>query len=79
VITKTEARRLVDRMRDYVPGGKPIADPQTLPWRPTMELEIHHCGARTGEDIQSGPYYCGALADFVAVVPEGRSRSARNT
>ena len=72
MITKTEARALVSKMRDYIPGGKkPVSSPHTLQWRPTMELEIHHCGVQTGNDIQSGPYYCGAIADFVATVPEG--------
>lgn len=72
MITKTDARKLVDKLRDYIPGGKkPVSNPQTLQWRPTTELEIHHCGVQTGRDIQSGPYFCGAIADFVAEVPEG--------
>ncbi len=71
MITKTEARALLDKMRDYVPGGKPVSDPQALSWRPTLESEIYHCGTRTGNDIQSGPYYCGTIADFVAEVPDG--------
>lgn len=71
MITKTEARALVDKLRDYIPGGKPVSNPQALQWRSTTELEIHHCGVQTGSDIQSGPYYCGTIADFMAVVPEG--------
>ncbi len=72
MITKTEARALLEKTRDYIPGGKqPVPEPRALPWRPTTELEIHHCGVRTGDDIQSGPYYCGAIADFVATVPNG--------
>ena len=71
MITKTEARALVDKMRDYIPGGGPVSRPQTLQWRPTTELEIFHCCVQTGSDIQSGPYYCGTLADFVATIPGG--------
>jgi hypothetical protein len=77
MITKTEARDLLKKTRDYIPGGKPVSNPQILQWRPTTELEIHHCGVQTGDDLQSGPYYCGALADFVAEVPEGTAAVCR--
>ena len=67
---KSEAKRLVEEMRDYVPKGKPV-DVTKLTFRRTREYEILLCGTRTGHDIQSGPYYCGAVADWVAATSGG--------
>jgi hypothetical protein len=73
MLTKTAARTLQKNLRDYIPGGKALSRDQLgqLVFRETAESEIYHCGTRTGNDIQSGPYYCGAIADFVAPVPGG--------
>lgn len=71
-MTKTEARALKRAFADYVPrGGKPLTQDQIgkLVFRATLEHEIYHCGTQTGDDIQSGPYYCGDIADFVAPAP----------
>lgn len=69
-MTKSEAENLGARMRDYIPGGKPV-DVLKLTFRPTHDHEVHLCGTKTGDDIQSGPYYCGAVAEWVARTAEG--------
>lgn len=66
---KSEVKRLLEEMRDYVPKGKPV-DVAKLMFRRTHEHEILLCGTRTGDDIQSGPYFCGAVADWVAVTSD---------
>lgn len=73
MLTKTAARTLQKNLRDYIPKGKALTRGQIaqLVFRETTEFEIYHCGTRTGHDIQSGPYYCGAIADFVAPAPDG--------
>lgn len=73
ILTKTAARTLQKTCRDYIPGGKALTRDQIvqLVFRETTEIEIYHCGTRTGDDIQSGPYYCGDIADFVAPAPGG--------
>lgn len=68
---KSEVKTLVAQMRDYVPGGTLVEDARRLPFRRTREQEIRLCGTRTGTDIQSGPYFCGAVADWVAETREG--------
>jgi len=68
---KSEAKALVAKMRDYIPGGK-RADISKLTFRPTPEHgDLFLCGAQTGDDIQSGPYFCGKPADWVSVSPDG--------
>jgi hypothetical protein len=73
MLTKTDARSLLKNLRDYIPKGKTLTRDQItqLAFRETSEFEIYHCGTRTGDDIQSGHYYCGAIADFVAPAPNG--------
>ena len=68
---KSDAKKLVSQMRDYIPGGKPIADITVLTFRRAAEHEVLLCGTQTGRDIQSGPFYCGAVADWVALTPDG--------
>ena len=68
---KSEAKALIEKMRDYIPGGK-RADLSKLTFRPTLERgDLFLCGAEIGEDDQSGPYFCGKPADWVAVSPDG--------
>jgi len=73
MLTKTAAHTLQKNLRDYIPGGKALSSDQIeqLVFRETAEFEIYHCGTRTGEDIQSGPYYCGDIADFIARTSDG--------
>lgn len=67
---KSEAKKLVERMRDYIPGGKPV-NVRSLIFRRTHEHEVLLCGTKTGNDLQSGPYYCGAVADWAVVTGDG--------
>lgn len=59
--------------RDYIPNGRRISRDEfsDLKFRRTEEYEIYQCGCQTGNDIQSGPIYCGRVADFLAETKEG--------
>jgi len=46
---------------DYIPGGKRAASAANLRPAPAGL----RCGARTGDDTQSGPIYCGAPATLM--------------
>lgn len=50
--------------RDYIPSGSPVRSICNL--RPATGLE--RCSVAVGDEIQSGPLYCGELADVVADV-----------
>ncbi len=64
MITKELARQL---QRDYVPNGRAvnIEDFQGR-WRRTRDGEILQCGRSRSYDLQSGPIYCGRVAEYVA-------------
>lgn len=68
MITKTEAKELLKR--DFIPKGKPV-NIKGLVFRHTDELEVYPCCYRTGNDIQSGPYYCGQISDWITEVEDG--------
>lgn len=69
-MTKTQVRELIREFdRGFIPmsGGLAAHGSQTVEnVRHTEGLE--RCCARVGDDDQSGPIYCGDLADFVADV-----------
>jgi hypothetical protein len=65
-VNKSEAKKLVEKMRDYIPGGARVADVKALTFRRTREDEVILCGAQTGDDLQSGPCFCGKIAEWVA-------------
>jgi hypothetical protein len=70
-VNKLEAKALVEKMRDYIPGGKPV-DASRLIFRPTSNAgDVHLCGVQTGTDIQSGPFFCGKVADWIAQTASG--------
>lgn len=62
MLTKTDAKQL---QSDYIPGGTPV-DVRKLKFRRTQEWEVLQCCAQTSVDPQSGPIYCGAVAEFVS-------------
>lgn len=69
-MTKTEAKLIQSGnypplKRDYIPGGKEQKTIVDLKLRQTEEDEVYQCGAITGNDPQSGPIYCGKIADWV--------------
>lgn len=70
-MTKTEARNLLKG--DYIPNGKRVDSEvmRTLQFRRTFEHEVYRCGRSTDYDPQSGPIYCGGLAEFIAVTDNG--------
>ena len=64
-LTKERARKLLKG--DFIPGGKAV-DVRDLTFRKTLEHEVFQCCARTGYDPQSGPFYCGDVAELVAEI-----------
>ena len=55
---------------EFIPGGK-LVDISNLKFRKTKVYEVYRCCRRTGLDPQSGPFFCGDIAEFVAPVKEG--------
>ncbi len=65
MMTKQEAREL---QRDYLPNGGHV-DRETvrkLVFRAAGPNEIYRCGMQSSYDPQSGPIFCGAVADYIA-------------
>jgi hypothetical protein len=60
MITKEFAKKL---QRDYVPNGQPTDYVDAI--RDTKDYEIYQCACSTGYDPQSGPIYCGDIADYL--------------
>jgi len=56
---------------DYAPGGTPVATDECTHWRMIGDNEVERCGRLIGYDVQSGPVYCGDVADFGATAPNG--------
>ena len=53
----------------FIPDGEKWmnqADLKNLKFRRTTEEEVRRCCARVGKDPQSGPIFCGRLAEYVA-------------
>ena len=55
-----EVERIVED--DYIPGGSTAKTASNL--RPASAG--NRCGVRTGNDVQSGPFYCGEPATLMA-------------
>lgn len=56
-------------INDYVPTGGPANNLSNL--REPEAFEYYRCGAQTGDDIQSGPIYCGDRASLIANSSQG--------
>ena len=69
-MTKSEFKTLRERFADHIPDG-PQVHPDTLVFRRTKEHEIFPCGVQVGNDMQSGPYYCSGLAEYICTPTEG--------
>ncbi len=71
-MTREEIKALIkDFKRDWIPSsdglnGKHICRDKIINVRPAQRLE--RCCHITGTDDQSGPIYCGDLADYIADV-----------
>ena len=71
-VTRQEAKQL---QRDYIPNGSRV-DEETvrcLVYRALTEGEIHRCGWSDSYDPQSGPIFCGQVADWMAPVANGET------
>lgn len=49
---------------DYIPSGETVHDEDLENWQRCPPG--HRCGSITGNDIQSGPFYCGKPAESMA-------------
>ena len=63
VLAKEEAKKI--RQGDFIPDGDSV-DIRTLRFRKTREDEVFQCCRHVGYDPQSGPMYCGDIAEYVA-------------
>jgi len=57
--------------REFFPKYNPSDEQnlQAISFRKTTENEIHRCCAETNYDSQSGPIYCGDIADYISNSP----------
>lgn len=69
MFTKEDAKRL--QKGDFIPRGERISDISQITFRRTKDHEIYLCCAQTNYDIQSGPIYCGDVAEFIAFRENG--------
>lgn len=69
-MTKKFAKRL---QSDFVPDGRALSSKEVaqLRFRRTRSHEVYQCAARTGHDPQSGPIFCGRVAEWVAYTDDG--------
>ena len=72
VLTKSLIKAANAFREDWVPKekGEIIPDPKALKWRTTEEWEVYHCAIVTGNDIQSGPIYCGQLCEYIHITED---------
>jgi hypothetical protein len=66
-MNKNTAKNL---QRDFIPNGQKV-EINSLRFRKTTEEEVYQCCANIDYDSQSGPLYCGKVADFLAESGEG--------
>jgi len=56
---------------DFIPKGGTVVNMEELEFRKVEDYEYYQCCRITGRDPQSGPFYCGALAKYVAFHEDG--------
>jgi len=49
-------------------------DIKELEFRRATDYEVYRCLRQTGNDSQSGPFYCGNIAEFIAITKDGKGR-----
>lgn len=76
LFSKENARKLL--RGDFIPGDGRVKDTKNLKWRKTEDFEVHQCCIVVGHDIQSGPGYCGGIADWIAETKPGMYMSVCN-
>ena len=69
--TKTDIKNLLKR--DYIPRGRAVTDEEfrKMKFRKTEEDEVYQCARQSSYDIQSGPIYCGELAEWIGKTESG--------
>ncbi|MBU2109704.1 hypothetical protein KKB71_01980 [Patescibacteria group bacterium] len=68
LLTKEIAKKILER--DFIPEIIEKIDIRELEFRKTTNFEIHRCFRQTGYDSQSGPLYCGKIAEFIAITKD---------
>lgn len=68
ILTQQIAKQI--RHGDYIPKGGLIPE-KTLRFELIPPTHVYRCCQQTGNDMQSGPYYCGEIATYAAAVPGG--------
>jgi len=70
VLSKSEVRHLLEEV-DFVPefAGKLMKPFRIV--RKLSEHEVKRCGRWVGEDAQSGPIYCGRIAEYKCIDVNG--------
>jgi hypothetical protein len=66
MFTKSDAAKL---QGDFIPGGKRVRLDSLL-FRKTTDYEIYRCCQQSAYDIQSGPIYCGDIAEYIAPIED---------
>lgn len=66
-MNKTLAKSL---QGDFVPDGTSefIIERGKTDWKELSEDQVHRCCTQTSYDVQSGPIYCGNIADYFTIV-----------
>lgn len=67
---KEQAKRL---QSDFIPDGKRLSREEVLKleFRKTTADEVYQCCLSTQYDMQSGPIFCGRVAEWIAITEGG--------
>jgi hypothetical protein len=74
-LNKKIAKELIEG--DFIPNGERV-NITNLKFRKTKDHEIYQCCKQTSYDTQSGPIYCGDLAEYIASVGKGIAALCKN-
>lgn len=73
-LTKSLAKQI--GRGNFIPDG-PSIDVTKLTFRRTAEHEVFPCSFTVGNDIQSGPLYCGDVAEFIATAEHSKTEGGK--
>lgn len=62
-------KQLAKKVRegDYIPGGERVRSMDDFEFRETTDDEVFRCGTSICSDPQSGPIFCGDVADYIGI------------
>lgn len=69
-----DKERAKELQEDFIPNGKEVNNEEFsgLEFRKTLDNEVYQCTTQVDYDIQSGPIFCGKIAEYIAPVEDGR-------